>query len=222
VRRLLGGFGFSGDSIDKRVQVLSGGEKIRVAFARLLIKPPNFLLLDEPTTHLDIQAREALEKALASYAGTLCLVTHDVDFARKVATSVIAMTPPGITRYAGGYDYYKERVEREARGVVAAPAARRAGAPIAPQDKKAQRRVRAQQRQVRQAEERELKRTIRQAEKRVELMETERATVLEALSSPDPETDFQSLNRRIRELQSEIDYSTRQWEAAAEALDELG
>ena len=81
---------------------------------------------------------------------------------------------------------------------------------------------RAQQRQVRQAEERELKRTIRQAEKRVELMEAERATVLEALSSPDPETDFQSLNRRSRELQSEIDYSTRQWEAAAEALDALG
>jgi ATP-binding cassette subfamily F protein 3 len=222
VRRLLGGFGFSGDSIDKRVQVLSGGEKIRVAFARLLIKPPNFLLLDEPTTHLDIQSREALEKALASYAGTLCLVTHDVDFARKVATSVIAMTPPGITRYAGGYDYYRERLAQEARGVVSTPAARRVDAPASPQDKKAQRRERAQQRQVRQAEERELKRTIRQAEKRVELMEAERATVLEALSSPDPETDFQSLNRRSRELQSEIDYSTRQWEAAAEALDALG
>jgi ATP-binding cassette, subfamily F, member 3 len=79
-RTLLGGFGFSGDAIDKNVGVLSGGEKIRVAFARLLIKPPNFLVLDEPTTHLDIQARERLEEALQNFEGTMCVVSHDIDF----------------------------------------------------------------------------------------------------------------------------------------------
>jgi len=220
VRTLLGGFGFSGDSIDKPVQVLSGGEKIRVAFARLLIKPPNLLLLDEPTTHLDIQAREALEKALASYSGTLCLVTHDVDFARKVATSVIAMTPPGITPYAGGYDYYKERIERAGQPSKA-PVASRTGAPApsAPVDKKALRRERAREREERRTAERQLKQTIRKAEKRIELMEGEKAEVLKALSDPCPDTDFGALNRRLKELQDEIDYSTRQWEAAAEELD---
>ncbi|NQU39132.1 MAG: ABC-F family ATP-binding cassette domain-containing protein [Lentisphaerae bacterium] len=223
VRRLLGGFGFSGDSVEKQVQVLSGGEKIRLAFARLLIKPPNFLLLDEPTTHLDIQAREALENALADYEGTLCLVTHDVDFARKVATSVIAMTPPGIQRYAGGYDYYRECLARADRGAppVAAVTTKPSEAPPAPQDKKAQRQERARERQERQATTRQLQQTIRRAEKRVDLMETERGTVLEALSSPDPDTDFAVLNRRLKELQEEIDYSTKQWEAAAGELESL-
>jgi ATP-binding cassette subfamily F protein 3 len=221
VRTLLGGFGFSGESIDKPVQVLSGGEKIRVAFARLLIKPPNFLLLDEPTTHLDIQAREALEKALTSYSGTLCLVTHDVDFARKVATSVMAMTPPGIMSYAGGYDYYKERIER-AQQAAPAPVAARKGNPTvtSPGDKKAMRRERAREREEKRTAQRQLKQTIRRAEKRIELMEGEKVEVMKALSSPDSETDFGVLNRRLKELQDEIDYSTRQWEAAAEELGE--
>ncbi|MBL7076835.1 MAG: ABC-F family ATP-binding cassette domain-containing protein [Kiritimatiellae bacterium] len=222
VRTLLGGFGFSGESIDKPIQVLSGGEKIRVAFARLLIKPPNFLLLDEPTTHLDIQAREALEKALSSYSGTLCLVTHDVDFARKVATSVIAMTPPGITAYAGGYDYYRERVDQAPRQVSAARASSNTqkSAVPAPGDKKALRRERAREREEKRATERHYKQIIRKAEKRIELMEGEKAQVLNALSSPDPETDFGTLNRRLKDLQDEIDYATRQWEAAAEEMGE--
>ncbi len=220
VRTLLGGFGFSGDSIEKPVQVLSGGEKIRVAFARLLIKPPNLLILDEPTTHLDIQAREALENALVGYSGTLCLVTHDVDFARKVATSVIAMTPPAITPYAGGYDYYRERLDRGApAAVAAAPSRASGGATAAPGDKKALRRERARDREERRAAERDLTRIIRNAEKRIELMEREKADVLTALSSPAGDTDFATLNRRLKELQEEIDYSTRQWEAAAEELD---
>ena len=82
---MLGSFGFSGNAIEKPVEVLSGGEKIRLAFARLLIRPPNLLILDEPTTHLDIQAREALEEALADYQGTIVLVSHDIDFTRKVS-----------------------------------------------------------------------------------------------------------------------------------------
>ena len=100
-RTMLGGFGFSGDTVEKPVEVLSGGEKIRLAFARLLIKPPNFLVLDEPTTHLDIQSREALEQALRDYEGTLCLVSHDIDFVRHVATGIIAMTPPDDTAVVG-------------------------------------------------------------------------------------------------------------------------
>ncbi len=221
VRTLLGGFGFSGDSIDKPVQVLSGGEKIRVAFARLLIKPPNLLLLDEPTTHLDIQAREALEKALASYSGTLCLVTHDVDFARRVATSVVAMTPPGITPYAGGYDYYRERIKRAGQASAAPVATKtRATSVSAPGDKKVLRRERAREREDRRAAQRQLKQTIRKAEKRIELMEGEKADVLKGLSDPHPDTDFETLNRRLKDLQDEIDYATRQWVAAAEELGE--
>jgi ATP-binding cassette subfamily F protein 3 len=122
-RTLLGGFFFSGDAVEKPVSVLSGGEKMRLAFACLLANPPNLLLLDEPTTHLDIPSREALENALADYKGTVCLVSHDIEFTRHVATGIIAMRPPGVQRFPGGYDYYHEKMEAEARQAEAGGAA---------------------------------------------------------------------------------------------------
>ena len=111
LRNLLGGFGFPGDAIDKRVQVLSGGEKVRLALARLLMRPNNFLLLDEPTTHLDIYAREALEDALRDYPGTLCLVSHDITFVRNLATTIFALSLAGpVLR---DYGYYREKLREQ-------------------------------------------------------------------------------------------------------------
>lgn len=109
VRTLLGSFGFSADTVYKSVGVLSGGEKIRLAFARMFIQHPSFLILDEPTTHLDLQAREALEQAIKEYTGTVCFVSHDIAFVRNVADSIVAITPEGVTRYAGDYVYYQEK-----------------------------------------------------------------------------------------------------------------
>ena len=109
VRGILGRFGFTRDSVDKPVSVLSGGEKIRLAFARIFINPPNLLLLDEPTTHLDIRGRETLEQALVAYTGTVCLVSHDIEFVRRVATSILAITEQGVATYPGNYDYYREK-----------------------------------------------------------------------------------------------------------------
>ena len=104
LRSLLGIFQFSGEDVFKRVEVLSGGEKNRLALARLTLDPGNFLLLDEPTNHLDLPTREALEEALAGYGGTLLFVSHDRYFINKVATRVVAFAQGLLSSYSGGYD----------------------------------------------------------------------------------------------------------------------
>ena len=122
LRRLLGMFQFSGDQALKRVEVLSGGEKNRLAMARLMLDPGNFLLLDEPTNHLDLPAREALEEALARFEGTLLFVSHDRYFINKVATRVAGFLEGRVEEF-DSYDAYQARRQ----GVEAAPA-RAAGA----------------------------------------------------------------------------------------------
>ncbi|MBR1921221.1 MAG: ABC-F family ATP-binding cassette domain-containing protein, partial [Kiritimatiellae bacterium] len=118
-RNQLGAFGFDENDVDKPAGVLSGGEKIRLAFLRLFLSAPNFLLLDEPTTHLDLDGRRLLEDALRKYTGTIFLVSHDIDFVRAVATSVLEITREGLRRFPGGYDYY---CEKKARDAASAPA----------------------------------------------------------------------------------------------------
>jgi ATP-binding cassette subfamily F protein 3 len=106
VRTILGAFLFSGDDVSKKVSVLSGGEKSRLILAKLLINPPNFLLLDEPTTHLDINAVEALIKALNDYAGSLVFISHDIHFVRSVANTVFEVKEGVVKKYPGDFDYY--------------------------------------------------------------------------------------------------------------------
>lgn len=109
IRTLLGCFLFNGDDVFKKVQVLSGGEKSRLALVKLLLNPPNLLLMDEPTTHLDIASIDALVAALSEYTGTLIFISHDVYFIRALATKVLHIHSGRITPYAGDYDYYLEK-----------------------------------------------------------------------------------------------------------------
>ena len=117
LRALAGCFGFSGDDIEKKCRVLSGGEKARLVMAAMLFDPPNFLVLDEPTNHLDLDTKEMLIKALAAYEGTMLFVSHDRHFLGALSNRVLELTPDGIHQYGGGYTEYVERTGQEAPGL---------------------------------------------------------------------------------------------------------
>jgi ATPase subunit of ABC transporter with duplicated ATPase domains len=117
LRTLAGCFGFSGDDIEKRCRVLSGGEKARLVMAKMLFDPPNFLVLDEPTNHLDMATKEMLIAALARFEGTMLFVSHDRHFLAALSNRVLELTPDGIHAYGGGYTEYVARTGQEAPGL---------------------------------------------------------------------------------------------------------
>ena len=119
-RGILGSFLFRKDEIFKKTEVLSGGEKSRLNLVKFLVDPPNLLLMDEPTTHLDILTVESLILALDSYHGTLVFISHDVHFIRKLATKVLHVKDGKVMAYAGGYDYYVEKSASDAKSAVTA------------------------------------------------------------------------------------------------------
>ena len=219
-RQLLGAFGFSGDDAFKPAGVLSGGEKIRVAFARIYARKPNFLVLDEPTTHLDMNGRKALEEALVAYEGTVVVVSHDVEFVRRIAQNIVEVAETGVRKFVGGYDDYRERVEREA--AAAAAQEREAGAAkreANPNSREAQRRARAAERERNAPLLRSLKRRVAAAEERIETLEKEQAALVESLSAPDADPAAAAdASRRLAEIQKELATVNALWEQAASEL----
>ncbi|KRQ95638.1 glycosyl transferase family 1 [Bradyrhizobium jicamae] len=117
LRALAGCFGFSGDDVEKKCRVLSGGEKARLVMAKMLYDPPNFLVLDEPTNHLDLATKEMLIGALSEFEGTMLFVSHDRHFLAALSNRVLELTPDGIHQYGGGYTEYVARTGQEAPGL---------------------------------------------------------------------------------------------------------
>jgi len=210
---ILGSFGFSGDMTSKQCKVLSGGEKIRLLFARLFVNPPNLLLLDEPTTHLDINACEALQQALAEYQGTVCLVSHDIEFVRNVATTIFAMVPQGVRRYYGNYDYFREKAEAESVSSAAGSVKKiEADEPALTIDPKEKRKERARLRQEMQKEKKPLENKVAELERQVDAAEKERVLLVERLGSNAPDVDFAAISRRLKELDAIEADATAAWE----------
>ncbi len=242
IRQLLGGFGFHGADIEKRVQVLSGGEKVRLGLARLLLRPLNFLLLDEPTTHLDIYAREALEEALQTYEGTLCLVSHDIEFVKAVANTIFYLTPDGITRYFGNYAYFRHKLAEEqalktgtpplqeksaapkpANPVFPVPAPAKPALPESnpPGNRKQRKRDEAMIRNEIGKLKKPQETIVADSEARMEALDLEQKNIYAALAEAKPDTDFAALNRRLIEIKKEMDWEASRWEEASDKLERL-
>ncbi len=226
VREILGAFGFSGDNAEKQCKVLSGGEKIRLCFARIFVNPPNLLILDEPTTHLDVAARETLQNAIRDYSGTVCLVSHDMEFLRGTATTILEMTPCRTRLFPGNYDYYKEKTaaeqarQNEAEQAAKKSAAVSSGAP-APEElnQKDLRREKARLRNELAPEKKRLEKAVARLEKEIEDGENKKAALIEKLSVPDENTDFAALQKELKNLDYDISKASLEWEATAEELE---
>jgi len=189
-RNVLGSFLFSGDDVFKRVSVLSGGEKSRLALVKLLLNPPNFLLMDEPTTHLDIASIDALIGALRQYRGTLIFISHDVYFIRSIADTVLHINAGRLTPYAGDYQYYLDR--SKVFSVLSAREALTAGNKLSDArvlepdglSRKDQRRVEAETRHARATIRREHQKKLTRLEAHIEKMETRQKELTSRLEDP--------------------------------------
>ena len=232
IREILGAFGFTGDSALKTCQVLSGGEKIRLCFARIFVRPPNLLILDEPTTHLDVSAREALQNALLHYPGTVCLVSHDVEFLRGSVTSILEMTRAGIRRYPGGFDYYREKkAEEEAAAQLrekglpqekAADAGADSGDGAQPGSRKDLRREKAARRNELAPKKRRLEKEVARLEKIIADGEKEKEEIMASFASGGlAPADIPEKNKRIKEIDYDISKAMLEWEQAAADLEEF-
>lgn len=224
-RAILGAFLFRKDDVHKPVSVLSGGEKTRLALARILVKPPNLLLMDEPTTHLDIQSIDALVHALKSYEGTLIFISHDVHFIKTLAKNVLHVHSGKLTPYSGNYDYYLDKSKStDARAALTsglsdsrpkqATAPAKAAAPIAaPSAKKAT-----------PNEIRKFREEVGVLEKKVSELEAKQSEITGALEDPASYTDkgkFHHLNRELSAVVDQLTAATAAWETAATKLAEM-
>ncbi len=229
VRDILGLFQFSGDDPDKRIGVLSGGEKARVSLAKILLSPVNFLMMDEPTNHLDIASQQALEQALADYDGTLLLISHDRYFLDKLVTRVIELKDGQLHLFEGKYSDYleKRRAGLAAAPVVAEPADNHrpvVGAPAAGPKTKEQKRREAAARQAISKERNALETEIAACEQRLHELEAEKTRLEQALADPASYADGEKakqLQRDYAAVQQQIEALYERWDAAQQAYEVL-
>ncbi len=228
-RTLLGAFLFSADAVEKRIEVLSGGEKSRLVLARLLAAPGNLLLLDEPTNHLDIQACGVLKEALAAFTGTVCLITHDRDLINRIATRVVYVDGGRLDSHPGNYDDFLRVRAEGARSGAPGPGPARTGAPAARPSRKELRRAEAERRERVRRETEPLRRQVAEIEAAVEVAERRLAEVEAELALPETYQDpgrAAALARERAGLAARVEELTARWEEASlelEArLEELG
>lgn len=219
-RGMLGTFLFRKDDVHKKVSVLSGGEKSRLALVKLLINPPNFLLMDEPTTHLDIMSIDALIAALKTYEGTLYFVSHDVHFIREIAKTVLHVHSGRLTPYAGDYAYYleKSKAGNERAALTAGFTDARPKQVEAPKQEKPKAPAKPSA-----ADLRKLKADVTKLEQQVAELEAKQAKLTAELADPATYTqggNVQHLNAQLKDILNAVQAANTAWELAAQKLNE--
>ncbi|MFK7743289.1 MAG: ABC-F family ATP-binding cassette domain-containing protein [Planctomycetota bacterium] len=229
VRTLLGSFLFSGESVFKKISVLSGGEKSRLALVKLLLNPPNLLLMDEPTTHLDMSSIDALVEALKQFEGTLVFISHDVHFIKTLANKVLHVAEGKLTPYMGDYEFYlhktKQASAREAltsggsggksKGKQSKKAANKKGA-----SKSAGGKQQLSPRAVMQKQQK----VVQKLESDIEALESRKAELTASLEKPETWEDAakaKSLQAELDESRAQLERQTAQWELEAARLEEV-
>ena len=229
LRTILGTFLFSGDEIDKRVSVLSGGEKSRLVLAKMLLSPANFLLLDEPTSHLDIPSRNVLEGALKQFQGTICLITHDRHLINEIANKVVEIDQ-GIPRvYPGNYDYYlyKKQQAQEENVQAEVEATHESSIPTkkkSPHKTKEERRKRAQEMDQFKRQLSSLEKRVQEVEKSLQEATQKLDHLNQRLSDPNLYSNQRETYETVqthKQVQEEVRELTQLWELLALELEEL-
>jgi len=228
VRSVAGSFLFSGDDAEKRVGVLSGGERARVALAKLLLVPANLLVMDEPTNHLDLDSSEALIDALAAFQGTLLFVSHNRSFLNRLATVIWEVKDGGVLASPGNLDDWLYHQRQLAEAALAAggpgPGSEPAAGPATPLSEKERRRAEAEARNARSRRERPVRDEIARLEERIAALEVEEREATAALADPALYDDFARAKpwiERQAAAKEELARCYGEWEAAAERLEEL-
>ena len=219
LRDILGAFLFKGEDIDKKVAVLSGGERARLAMAKLILKPYNLLALDEPTNHMDIRSKDILKQALKSYDGTLIIVSHDRDFLDGLVDKLYEFRDGKVKEHLGGVQDFLERRKLETLNELERHYKPVEEKPVEVVQKKEEAKQEYQAKKFVSKEERKIKNRISFLEKGIETIEAKMAEIEAVLSNPGPEDDVMELTRAYLENKRELDFKMAEWEKLNEQLE---
>ena len=221
LRDILGAFLFKGEDIDKKVAVLSGGERARLAMAKLILKPYNLLALDEPTNHMDIRSKDILKQALKAYDGTLIIVSHDRDFLDGLVDKLYEFRDGKVKEHLGGVQEFLERrklenlseLERHYKPVVEEK-------PVEVIQKKEEAKQEYQAKKFVSKEERKIRNRISFLEKGIESIEAKMAEIEASLANPGEGDDIMDLTRAYLENKRELDFKMEEWDKLNEQLEQ--
>ena len=218
IRDILGAFMFGGEASDKKIKVLSGGERSRLAMIRLLLEPVNFLILDEPTNHLDMRTKDVLKEAIQAFDGTVILVSHDRDFLDGLVTKVYEFGDGLVREHLGGiYDFLQKKELQDLKSLEATPTQSTAN-PATPQQAQGKLSYEEQKEHARLL--RKVEKEVKEKEEAISRIEAALQDLEQQMSSPEGATDA-ALITQYASLQKELEQTMADWEAAASRLEEM-